>query len=88
MGWKVEVSRTAEKQISKLDRVAQSAIIKFLRRKLDGAENPRQWGKPLRGDKKDLWRYRVGDYRLICDVQYGRVTVLVLEVAHRKEAYR
>ena len=52
------------------------------------AENPRQWGKPLHGEKQGLWRYRVGHYRLICDIQDERVIVLVLEVGHRKDVYR
>ena len=86
--WSVEVSRTAEKQIQKLDRAAQKAIVDFLRERVVPAENPRQIGKPLHGDKKALWRYRVGDYRLICDIQDERITVLVLRVGHRKEVYR
>jgi mRNA interferase RelE/StbE len=88
LAWKVEISRTAERQIEKLDHPARLSIVKFLRERVASAPDPRQLGKPLRGDKKSLWRYRVGDYRLICDIQYERVTVLVLEVGHRKEVYR
>jgi mRNA interferase RelE/StbE len=76
--WQVEITRTAEKQIAKLDRPVQKSIQHFLRERLLSAENPRQWGKPLRGEKRDLWRYRVGDYRLICDIQDERVVVLIL----------
>ena len=86
--WRIEVARTAEKQISKLGRPAQKAIQRFLRERLLAAENPRQWGKPLHGEKQSLWRYRVGDYRLICDIQDEKVVVLVLEVGHRKDVYR
>jgi mRNA interferase RelE/StbE len=86
--WTIEITRTAEKQIKKLDGAAQKSIVRFLRERLKSSENPRQWGKPLRGDKRGLWRYRVGDYRLICDIQDEKATVLVLEVAHRKDAYR
>jgi mRNA interferase RelE/StbE len=86
--WTIEITRTAEKQIKKLDGAAQKSIVHFLRERLKSSENPRQWGKPLRGDKRGLWRYRVGDYRLICDIQDEKATVLVLEVAHRKDAYR
>ena len=88
MVWTIEIARTAEKQIKKLDRPAQKSIVRFLRDRLKPAENPRQWGKPLHGDRRGLWRYRVGDYRLICDIQDERITVLVLEVAHRKDVYR
>ena len=88
MVWTIEITRTAEKQIRKLDRVAQESIVRFLRERLKPAENPRQWGKPLHGEKRGLWRYRVGDYRLICDIQDERITVLVLEVGHRKDVCR
>ncbi len=83
--WRIEITRTAEKQISKLARPAQKAIQRFLRERLLAAENPRQWGKPLYGGKQSLWRYRVGDYRLICDIQDEKVVVLVLEAGHRKD---
>jgi mRNA interferase RelE/StbE len=86
--WIIEISRTAEKQIRKLDRKAQEAILRFLRERVQPAEDPRQWGKPLRGEKRGLWRYRVGDYRLICDIQDEKITILVLVVGHRKDVYR
>ncbi len=86
--WRVEISRSAEKQIQKLNRTAQESILRFLRERVQAADNPRQWGKPLHGDKGGLWRYRVGDYRLICDIQDERVTVLVVRVGHRKDVYR
>jgi mRNA interferase RelE/StbE len=86
--WRIEITRTAEKQITKLSRPAQKSVQQFLRERLLPAENPRAWGKPLLGEKQGLWRYRVGDYRLICDIQDERVVVLVLEVGHRKDIYR
>jgi mRNA interferase RelE/StbE len=86
--WRIEITRTATRQITKLDQRGQKAILKFLRERLSPAENPRQWGTALQGDKRGLWRYRVGDYRLICDIQDEKVTVLVLELGHRKDVYR
>ena len=86
--WRVEITRTAEKQITKLSRTGQKSIQGFLRERLTPADDPRQWGKPLQGDKRGLWRYRVGDYRLICDIQNEKVVVLILEVEHRKDVYR
>jgi mRNA interferase RelE/StbE len=77
--WRIEITRTATRQITKLDQQGQKAILKFLRERLAPAENPRQWGTALQGDKRGLWRYRVGDYRLICDIQDEKVTVLILE---------
>ena len=86
--WRVEISRTAEKQIRKLNRTAQESVVRFLRERVQAVDNPRQFGNPLHGDKGGLWRYRVGDYRLICDIQDERITVLVLRVGHRKDVYR
>ena len=88
MSWKIAIARTAERQIKKLDRTVQTSILRFLRERLEPSENPRQWGKPLHGEKRGLWRYRVGDYRLICDIQDEKITVLVLEVDNRKDVYR
>jgi mRNA interferase RelE/StbE len=82
--WRIELTRTAE-QITKLDRAAQNAILDFLRERVKPAPDPRQWGKALQGEKRGLWRYRVGDYRLICDIQDERITILVLELEHRKD---
>ena len=86
--WQIEITRTAERQITKLARPAQKAMQRFLRERLLPAENPRQWGKPLHGEKRSLWRYRVGGCRLICDTQDDRVVVFVLEVGYRKDVYR
>lgn len=86
--WRIEITRTATRQITKLDRQAQESILKFLRERLSQADDPRQWGKALQGEKRGLWRYRVGDYRLICDIQDARITILVLELGHRKDIYR
>lgn len=88
MTWRVEINETARKQIKSLDRLIQAGIVKFLHERIAGSGNPRTFGKALKGDKGDLWRYRVGDYRIICDIRDGLVTVLVLRVRHRREAYR
>ena len=84
----MEITRTAEKQIMKLARTAQRAIQRFLRERLAACDDPRQWGKALQGEKRGLWRYRVGDYRLICDIRDEVITVVVLEISHRKDVYR
>jgi len=88
LAWRIEITRTATKQITKLDQQAQKSIVRFLRERLAGADNPRQWGRALQGEKRGLWRYRVGDYRLICDIQDQKITILVLELGHRKDVYR
>jgi mRNA interferase RelE/StbE len=88
LAWRIEITRTATKQITKLDQQTQKSILRFLRERLAGADNPRQWGRALQGEKRGLWRYRVGDYRLICDIQDQKITILVLELGHRKDVYR
>jgi len=85
LAWRIEISRTAEKQIKKLDHTAQKSILNFLRERLQSAVDPRQWGKALQGEKRGRWRYRVGDYRLICDIKDEKITILILEPGHRKD---
>jgi len=88
LGWRIEIHRTAEQQISKLDPQTQLQVIQYLRERIEGGSDPRRVGKALRGEKRGLWRYRVHDYRLICDIRDAEHTVAVLTVAHRKDAYR
>jgi mRNA interferase RelE/StbE len=88
LAWRIEITRTATKQITKLDHAARKSVLKFMRERLSQADNPRQWGRALQGEKRGLWRYRVGDYRLICDIQDEKITILVLELGHRKDVYR
>lgn len=88
MAWRVEISATAGKQITKLDRQVQSAIVRFFRERIEPCEDPRHSGKALKGDKGELWRYRLGDYRIICQIRDDVVTILVLRVGHRREIYR
>jgi mRNA interferase RelE/StbE len=88
LAWRIEITRSATRQITKRDRTAQKSIQHFLRQRLTPVDNPRQWGRALQGEKHGLWRYRVGDYRLICDIQDEKITILVLELGHRKDAYR
>lgn len=71
-----------------MDRQAQRRIIAFLQERVAGGRIPRQFGKPLKGDRVGLWRYRIGNYRVVCQIQDERSTVVVLRIAHRKEVYR
>lgn len=88
MAWIVDFDPRALKELEKLNRSAQRRIVKFLQERLLGRANLRHLGKSLSGDKAGLWRYRVGEYRLICWIDDQGTTVRVLRVAHRKEAYR
>ncbi len=88
MAWKVEISATAEKQIAKLDRSTQLAIRDYLRDRVLASGNPRTLGKTLTGPLAGLWRYRVGDLRVLCQIRDEVLVVLVLRVAHRRDVYR
>lgn len=88
MAWAIEYAETAKKQLRKLDRVAARRIVDFMDERVAPSDDPRGMGKALKGPLGDLWRYRVGDYRVICDIQDGVLTVLVLQVGNRREVYR
>ncbi len=89
MAWLIELTATAARQISKLDKAEARRITAFLRQRLSTLEDPRSAGKALTGPQLGTcWRYRVGDYRLICDIQDGRLCILVIEVGNRREVYR
>ena len=88
MDWKVEFDPRALTELQKLDRTPQKRILKFLLERIQGINNPRQAGKALTGGKVALWRYRVGDYRIISHLDDANHTVLILRIAHCKEAYR
>ena len=71
-----------------MDRPTAKSIIAWIEDNLVGCENPRLHGKPLVGNHSGEWRYRVGDYRIIADIQDDRILILVLEVEHRSKVYR
>jgi mRNA interferase RelE/StbE len=86
--WKIEYAETAKKQLLKLDKLAARRIVDFMDERVALSEDPRGMGKALKGPLGDLWRYRVGDFRVICDIQDGVLTVLVLQVGNRRQIYR
>jgi len=89
MAWKIEFSLEAERQLNKLDPQHAKRILKFLRDRVTNLGNPRSLGKPLQGSRLgEFWRYRVGDYRVICKIEDDRLLILVLGIGHRREVYR
>jgi len=88
LAWTVEFDPRALNELEKLDRIAQKRIVRFLQERIPSRTDPRDLGKALSGDKVGLWRYRIGDYRVICHLEDQAEVVLVLRVAHRREAYR
>lgn len=85
--YKVELTNKAKKQLSKMDKTTAKFITSWLRKNLENCQNPRQYGKSLTGNRSGEWRYRVGDYRIVADIQDDRIVILVLEVGHRREIY-
>ena len=88
MIWTIEYTRTAESQLRKLDRQIARRILDYLDDKIALLENPRTRGKALTGVLGELWRYRIGDYRVICEVRDNTMRILVVEVGHRKQIYK
>jgi mRNA interferase RelE/StbE len=87
MAWKIEFDPAALKELSKLDKPVAERILKFLRERVARLDDPRQIGASLQGTLSGLWKYRVGDYRLICSLEDDRFVVLVLRIGHRREVH-
>ncbi len=89
MAWTVSYTDTARKQLRKLDKKAARRILDFVDGRIAGTHNPRDTGKALTGDTLgEYWRYRVGDFRIICDIQDAELCVLVVQIGNRREVYR
>lgn len=85
--WTVEFDDHARRELRKLDPAVQRKILGYLREQIAGSDDPTKFGRPLRMNLAGLWRYRIGDYRLICRLEDFRLAVLVLKVGHRREVY-
>ncbi len=85
--WKVEWDDRARKELRKLDSPIQKEILSYLRVRIAGSKDPRVFGQSLSGNKAGLWRYRIGNYRLICRIEDHIFIVFVVGVGHRKEVY-
>lgn len=88
MDWTVEISDIAERQLKKLDRPVQKRILDWLADRVEGCKNPKHFGEPLKGDFSGFWRYRIGGYRVLCEINDSRVIVLVLTIGHRRQVCR
>lgn len=89
MGWTVELDPKALQDLDAIDRRETRRILRFLHERLALRDNPREVGEALQGSRfSGMWKYRVGNYRLVCEIQDAEVTILVLRVGHRREIYR
>lgn len=86
--WRVEFDRAAARELRKLGAPAERLILRYLRERIAGSSDPRRFGHALTADLKGLWRYRVGDYRIVAAIEDDRFVVLVVTIGHRREVYR
>ncbi len=87
MAWTIEVSERALRSLRKMDKqIARRVRDELL--EIAKLEDPRSRGKVLTGNLAGVWRYRIGDYRILCDIEDGRLVILVIDVAHRREVYK
>ena len=87
MNYHVEFSKAALKELKKMDRYNASMILGWVRKNLEECEDPRQHGKGLTANRSGQWRYRVGDYRLLAEIQDDRIIILILNIGHRSDIY-
>ena len=88
MTFKVEMTETCKKQFNKLDNSVKNKIGKWIKTNLENCTNPKICGKPLQGKLSKYWRYRVGDYRIIAEINYDTIIILITYINHRKDAYK
>ena len=87
MKYSVLFSKEALKELKKLDKYTASLILGWVRKNLEGCEDPRAHGKGLTANQSGKWRYRVGDYRLLAEIQDKNICILIIKVGHRSEVY-
>jgi mRNA interferase RelE/StbE len=88
LGWRIEFEPRALKELEAQDRLVQRRLLAFLRDRVAPLAEPRELGEALRGPELGrLWKYRVGDWRLVCEIRDRQVTVLVIRLGHRREVY-
>lgn len=87
MKYQVLTTERFEREFRKMDRYTQRMLKAWIDKNLVGCEDPRQHGKALTADRKGQWRYRIGDYRLICAIEDERLIILALSIGHRREVY-
>lgn len=88
MKYKVQFTKRAMKDLKKLDRSTSALILGWVRKNLENCENPRIHGKGLTANRSGQWRYRVGDYRLLAEIEDNIITILILSIGHRSDIYK
>jgi len=86
--WTIEFDPAAQRELDKLDKPIARRISRFLYERVAKLDDPRRIGERLQSTLSEFWKYRVGDYRIICSLEHNRLVVLVLRIGHRREIYR
>ncbi len=86
--WRLVFSKKADKQLAKMDPGVRRIVVAWLLKNVDGCDDPRQHGKGLAGNLSGARRYRIGDFRILCEIRDEELVVLALEVGHRREVYK
>ena len=86
--YSVEYTKQALKSLEKLELNVREKIIEWIETNLEGCENPRLYGKALKGNLQGKWRYRVGDYRIIAEIEDDKILIVILDADHRRQIYR
>jgi len=86
MTWKIELSDPAARQVRRMDKAIQRRVLDYLQQRIATADDPHAFGKSLTGNHVGLWRYRVGDWRIVCSIE--EPLIIVLRIAHRREVYK
>ena len=86
--YRIETTPQFDKELKKIDKGNARFILKYIKNNILPLKDPRLKGKALVGDKRGFWRYRIGDYRLICKIEDDKLLILALSVGHRKDVYK
>lgn len=86
MAWKVKVAKSVEKELKKIGGSNAIKIVKFFR-ELESLSDPKLRGKPLKGNLKQYWRYRVGDHRIFCEFKDDELVIIAVKIGHRRDIY-
>ena len=88
MNYRVETTSRFDKEFKKLDRYTQKMVKAWIKKNLIGCSNPRVHGRGMTANRSGLWRYRIGDYRILCEIQESKLVILALTIGHRSEVYK
>jgi len=88
VAWTIRYLKSARKEAQKIDPQARERIREYMEQRVAGLDDPKQLGEPLKGQWASLWRYRVGDYRVICELRDQELVILVVRLGQRKDVYR